>query len=172
MRPDPLPDRPFFRREAESYRRLRHLGEIILFRPLSLRLVTLYPLLVVAGLALAMSQVELRLRFVGLLEEPPGASSLRLLLDPGAAAHVAPGDRVALRVAGAAERVHGSIAALTDVACSRVARALLPAHAQAAPQRCLQVTIATEGPVTTAEPPATVELWSPPQTYLAHLLRR
>jgi hypothetical protein len=175
MRPEPLKDRPFFRPEAESHRRLRHLGDVILFRPLPLKLVTLYPVLVVAVLVFALSQVALRLRFVGVMEETPGpGETLRLALDQSAAASLRRGDRIELRLAGSAARRPGTIAELAPIPCSRLARALLPTHAQAAPPDCLQVTVATDssGAMEAATPPITVELWSPPQTYLTHLFRR
>lgn len=174
MRPDNLQDRPFFRPEAESYRRQRHLGDIIMFRPLSLRLVTLYPLVVVALFLVAISQLELRLRFVALAEEISAqAGEVSVFLEPSAAESFRPGDSIELRFEGAAERAHGSITRAAVVPCSEQAHAFLLSRSHAAPQRCLRITVTTSAAraVAPATPPVTAELWSSPQSYLAHLLR-
>ena len=170
MRPEPVRDRAFFRPEAEEYRRLRNLGDIILLRPLSLRLVTWVPVLIVALLVLALSRLEYRSMFVALAEQPSASlEALRLSLAPGAAEPLRRGDEIEWRIAGTAERSRGVITELATGPCSREARAF---SRTSAPE-CLQVTIST--PLTGRDPsgpsPLTVELWSPPRNYLAHLLR-
>jgi hypothetical protein len=61
-RPSPLNDRPFFRPEAEAHRLHRHLGEVRLARPVSVRLVYLIPLVATALLLAAASLVTFRPR--------------------------------------------------------------------------------------------------------------
>ncbi|WP_423178273.1 MULTISPECIES: hypothetical protein [unclassified Stenotrophomonas] len=61
-RPSPLDDRPFFRPEAEAHRLHRHLGEVRLARPVSVRLVYLIPLVATALLSVAASLVTFRPR--------------------------------------------------------------------------------------------------------------
>lgn len=61
-RPSPLNDRPFFRPEAEAHRLHRHLGEVRLARPLSVRLGYLIPLIATALLLVAASLVTFRPR--------------------------------------------------------------------------------------------------------------
>lgn len=65
MRPDKIEDRPFFREEAEEYRLFRHLGEVILFRPLSLKMLTFIPLVFTLLFWYAFTRVNIQEKFEG-----------------------------------------------------------------------------------------------------------
>ncbi|WP_343650763.1 hypothetical protein [Stenotrophomonas sp.] len=96
MRPDPLHNRPFFRPEAEAYRRFRHLGAIALFRPLPVRLLAVVPLiaLAVAGMAAAsltlVPRAELRSAAWG------GTAGVQLVIDSDKASYFHTGDEIEL----------------------------------------------------------------------------
>ena len=155
MRPEQLRDRPFFRPEAEKYRQLRHLGDIALFRPLGLRLVTLYPLVVVALLVFALSRLEHRMMFVAMAEAAPAqGEGLRLTLEERAARQLKRGDTLELRLGGSQERTSGSITELSTVPCSRTAQAFLLSSSRTAPRDCLQLTLAP--PASGARVPSTL----------------
>lgn len=134
MRPAPVNAKPFFRPEAENYRRLRHLGEIELFRSLPLRMIALVPLLFAALLAVA----AMSLRVSPQVDLTTGAAALDggaigMTLGPGNSAFFASGETVEL-IAGTDR--HGQPARVLDanpIACPQ-------ARASASPT-CLRLNV-------------------------------
>ncbi len=175
MKPEPpVQGRPLFRYEALNHRRVRHLGEISLLRPLSLRLVTLVPLLLMALLGFALSRLDFQPMFVALVEDAPArGQGLELSLEPTAAEHLRPGDTLEFRFAGSAERSRGVISKLSTGPCSRESRAFLQASSPPEQASCLQVLLAPDPalPAPSAPLPLKVQVWTPPRKYLVHLLR-
>lgn len=144
MRPQPVNAKPFFRPEAENYRRLRHLGEIELLRSLPLQIVAALPLLSVAVLgAIAMSiraapQVELMAGAVAL-----EGGALELILGPGNQSYFAPGDRVRLVAADVADDESARVLTAASTACPpqlAAATRLLP-QPTVTPRTCLALTL-------------------------------
>ncbi|MBU8900576.1 hypothetical protein DRW03_13590 [Corallococcus sp. H22C18031201] len=174
MPPEPIQGRPLFRPEAIQHRLVRHFGEISLLRPLPLRLVTLCPLLLVALLGLGLSRIDLQSMFVALVEAaPPAGQGLVLSLEPSAAEQLRPGDTLEFRFAGSAERSRGIVSTLITRPCSRESRAFLEAASRQAEGGCLHVELAPDPalPFPPAPLPLKVQVWTPPQKYLDHLLR-
>jgi hypothetical protein len=176
MKPEPpVQGRPLFRYEALNHRRVRHLGEISLLRPLPLRLVTLSPLLIVALLGFGLSRIDSQSMFVALVEEAPTqGQGLKLFLEPAAAEHLRPGDALEFRFAGSAERSRGVISTLSTGPCSRESWAFLQASSRPARESCLQVLLAPDPalPAPPAPLPLKVQVWTPPRKYLDQFLRR
>jgi len=174
MKPGPIQGRPLFRQEALQHRLVRHFGEISLLRPLPLRLVTLSPLLFVALLGFGLSRIDFQSMFVALVEAAPAqGQGLTLTLQPEAAGQLRPGDPLEFRFAGSAERSRGVVSTLSTVPCSRESRAFWQAASQPGRESCLQVLLAPDPalPAPPASLPLKVQVWGPPQQYLAHLLR-
>jgi len=174
MRPDPIANRSFFREEAERFRQRRHLGEIALFRPLSLRLVTLYPVLVSALLVLAATQVELRPKFTAVLTEHAPHGAMNLSLPNAAAAHVAEGDAITLRLDASEHAVAGTVTALSSLPCGDRARLVFAARGAQAPRTCLHLSVelAPGSAANFGEEAQPAELWASAQPYLSYLLHR
>ncbi len=96
MRPDPLPTRPFFRPEAEQFRRFRHLGSIALFRPLPLRLLALVPLVAVALAGAGAATLQIAPHADLQATAVVSGNALQLLLAPGNQRYFRPGDDIQL----------------------------------------------------------------------------
>jgi hypothetical protein len=173
--PEPIQGRPLFRPEAINHRRWRHLGDIALLRPLSLRLVTLCPLLIAALLVFALSRLDFQAMFVALVEEAPAPGrGLQLSLETRVAEHLRRGDEIELRFVGSAERSSGVISDLSTTPCSREARAFLQASLRPAEEACLQITFTPHRSLSSlpAPLPLKAQVWAPPRSYLTHLLHR
>lgn len=107
MRPDPIESRPFFRPEAEQYRRLRSFGSIDLFRPLPVRLVTLLPL----GALMMVMLIAVNLRVAPRVELAASPAlmandGLELLLTTGDPHYFQVGGKI--KLIGASGRISGA----------------------------------------------------------------
>lgn len=173
MPPETIQGRAIFRQEAIEHRRMRHLGAIILLRPLSLRLVTLFPLLVVALLGFALSRLDFRPMFGALVQEAPApGQGLTLILEPSLASQLHRGDELELRFAGSPERSRAVISELSTGPCSREARAFLLSSSRPTQEGCLQLQLASSPALAlpSAPLPLKVQVWAPPRKYLEQLL--
>jgi hypothetical protein len=168
-----LPTGPLFRPEAERFRQQRHLGTMVLFRPVSLRWLTLLPLAIVAVLLLGASRLAVRPRFAG-VAEAAGDRRVTVVVEPRAST-IRPLDRVTLELpaGGAPVSVQGTVATVAADDCrSGVPRAFLPAGPRSA--RCIALGIDLDASLDTARAgrsaPDRVEVAGPPRTYLSYLL--
>lgn len=136
MRPAPVNAKPFFRPEAENYRRLRHLGEIELFRSLPLRMIAAVPLVFATLLGLA----AFSLRVSPQVDLTAAAAALEggavgMTLGPGNAGFFAAGETVELIIG--ADR-HGQPARVLDAGPVPCPQARTPASSSSP---CLRLSV-------------------------------
>ena len=119
MRPDDVGGKPFFRREAENYRLFRHLGEISLFRPMPVRLITLLPVAIVGAFAFAVLQLQVRKQFetqVGAVHQR--GNQLQMILPAEASRYFEQGDVIDISKGGTKATVRASVISSAPAECA------------------------------------------------------
>lgn len=152
MRPEPLKnDRPFFRKEAEQHRLYRHLGEVVLFQPPSIRLVSLLPLAALALVGFGLLQLRLQTKYdAACYSSAANRLTLTLTREPD----LQKGDRVTWQ--GDAQKTRGTA---TVVALRRDAQ-------PGAPHQTQLVLRLDKTPLTPIAPATALKLWGEPQPFL------
>jgi hypothetical protein len=167
-RPPPIADRPLFRPEAEQFRQQRHLGTIILFRPVAVRLLTLVPLAISALLVLVAAPLTVRPRFAGLADAPAGGDHVTLTVDAGAAGAIQPRDRVTVEITEPVTTVPGTVISRNVVDCRTQTQAALLFGTQ--PRRCLALELALDAPLPQRRTSPLVQVRAATRSYLSYLL--
>jgi hypothetical protein len=118
-RPDALHNRPFFRPEAEAHRRHRHLGEVDLARPMSVRLAFLLPVLASLLLLAMAAGITLRARMVPVVTpERLKGGAIRLVVAQARGASLSKGDAVELQTGSGRRIAAATVIGLAPVPCS------------------------------------------------------
>jgi len=117
-RPDALHNRPFFRPEAEAHRRHRHLGEVDLARPMSVRLAFVLPILASALLLAMAAGITLRARMVPVVTpERLEGGAIRLVVAKTRSAPLSKGDAVELQTGNGRRIAKATVVGLAPVPC-------------------------------------------------------
>jgi hypothetical protein len=169
-RPAPIADRPLFRPEAERFRQQRHLGTIVVFRPVSVRLLTLVPLVISGLLVLAAARVTVRRSVTGLITEPATADHTTVLLEAGAAATIQLRDHVTIETAEPLAAVEGTVVSAEAVDCCAPPLSALAFGACSQRRPCLAVQLALQAALPDQRTSSLVTIRATGKSYLSHLL--
>ncbi len=119
MRPDDVAGKPFYRREAENYRLLRHLGEVNLHRPMPVRLIALLPLAVVGAFVLALSHLQVRKQFDSqATATSQGNDQVRMILTAEAFPYFEKGDVIDISARHTKATVSASVISKARIQCT------------------------------------------------------
>lgn len=168
MRPAPVNAKPFFRPEAEDYRRLRHLGEVELFRPLSVRMIAALPLLCVAVLGVIAMSIKVAPK-VDLVEVATvlERGRIALTLNPTDEVYFVPGDRVELIGVDASGSVPALILTTTQIACPSFSPTE-PSRRMPSAQSCMALTLRLLAHAGSGEDPVSISsVRAAPRRYFA-----
>ncbi|CAM2005471.1 hypothetical protein [Acanthopleuribacter pedis] len=154
MRPEPIQkDRPFFRPEAEEHRLYRHLGEIVLFRPLATRLVSLLPLAALGLVGFGLMQIELQTKYEAVTDPTPSQEMRLILAEP---TQLIPGEKVEWALGDTPDRRSATVLRVETGPCAP----------DRAGQPCPRVVLQNDGAPPNAAPNTRVRLWTQPKPFL------
>ena len=166
MRPEDVGGKPFFRREAENYRLLRHLGEINLFRPMPVRLITLFPITIVGAFAFALLQLQVRKQFeTRAAAVQQGNDRLQMILPAEASRYFERGDVIDISNDDTKATVHASVISAAPAECGA---GVLPSADASSSCLVLQVHLHSNlmAPTTASLLSGTNQVKSAPRSYI------
>lgn len=164
-------DRPLFRPEAEQFRLHRHLGTIVLFRPVTARLLAAVPLVISGLLVLGAAHITVRPRFIGLTTAPATGDHVMVTLEANAAGAIALHDRLTVETSEPIAVVQGTVVSLEAVDCRAQALPALVLGASSQHRPCLAAQLAVSAPLPRQRTPL-VTVRAAGRSYLSHLLGR